>query len=307
VDLLKFRTVQLFGKKNIMFASSPGPVTEPKTLELAKTVYKNFDLVLNREGFSIKIMKVAGFDTSKTYSYACPAYLFDKNCYPEPTDPKKIRTIEGITGDVKNIGFILATYSLPGHSFDDWERDEDDFKSFVELIEYIINEKQERVVLISHSNGFELPPNFKRTHWRDYKMITQLYYILEKRGNIDMKYLWKVDSLYQPWEMHTLIGQLDMLISGRVHGAVAGLEQGVPTLAFDYKNGPLAHKMYGFFEVIGMQDYVIPRDDIDFIKYFNRLYNNLDEVRACLNTNYAVVKDKVEKSFLKMKELMEEA
>ena len=306
VDLLKFRTVQLLNKRNVMFASSPGPVTEEQTLELAKTVYENFDLVLNREAFSVNIMADAGFDISHTVSCACPAYLFNKSYYPEKVDEQKIYSNEHLSHDVKNIGFILATYSLPGHSFDDWDRSDDDFKNYIELIEYIINEKHERVILISHSNGFELPPDFKRTHWRDYKMITRLYDILKERGNIDMNYLHKVDTLYYPWEMHTLIGGLDMLISGRVHGAVAGLEQGIPTLAFDYKNGPLAHKMYGFFEVIGMEDYVIPWDDFDFIKYFNKVYNNLDLIRCQLKDNYAKVIAKVELGFIKMKELIEE-
>lgn len=306
VDLLKFRTAQLLNKKTVMFASSPGPVTEKETLGLAKQVYNHFDLVVNREAFSINIMKEAGFDISNTYSCACPAYLFGKTYYPESVDHQIIIQNEKITHDAKNIGFILATYSLPGSSFDNWERSNDDFKDYIDLIEYIINEKHERVILISHSNGFELPPDFKRIHWRDYKMITQLYEILEKRGNIDMKYLWKVDHLYNPWEMHTLIGELDMLISGRVHGAVAGLEQAVPTLAFDYKNGPLAHKMYGFFEVIGMQDFVIPRDDFDFIKYFNKVYNHLEEISLQLKINLKVVEEKVEDGFWKIKELMEE-
>lgn len=306
VDLLKFRTAQLLGVKTMMFASSPGPVTERSTLEFAKEVYANLDLVVNREGFSIKILEEEKFDISKTYSCACPSFLFNKECYPVKVDDTIIRKNEGITNKVKNIGFILATYSLPGHSFDDWERCDEDFKDYVELIEYIINEKKERVVLISHSNGFELPPNFKRTHWRDYKMISQLYEIIKKRNKVDMNLLHKVDNIYDPWEMHTLIGQLDMLISGRVHGAVAGLEQYVPTLAFDYKNGPLAHKMFGFFDLMGMGDCVIPRDDFDFIKYFNKMYAHLEEIRERLKINHKEVKDKVELGFKKMKELVEE-
>ena len=148
VDLLKLRIVQLLNKKNIMFASSPGPVTEERTLEFAKLVYRNFDLVLNREAFSIKIMEEEGFDISHTYNCACPAYLFDKSYYPKPVDEEKICCNERLTHDRKNIGFILATYSLPGRSFDDWERENDDFRDYVELIEYIINEKRERVILI---------------------------------------------------------------------------------------------------------------------------------------------------------------
>lgn len=305
VELLKLRTVQLLNKKNVMFASSPGPVTEERTLGFAKLVYRHFDLVLNREAFSAKILEEEGFDVSHTYDCACPAYLFDKSCYPTPVNEDEIIHRERLIHDSKNIGFILATYSLPGRSFDDWERESEDFSAYVELIEYIIHEKRERVVLISHSNGFELPPEFKRTHWRDYKMICQLYDILEKRGNIDMDFLWKVDHLYEPWEMHTLIGKMDMLISGRVHGAVAGLEQGVPTLAFDYKNGPLAHKMYGFFDVIDMKDCVIPRDDFDFIKYFNYVYDNLELISRRLKENLYSVKDKAAFGFSKIQEWME--
>lgn len=136
-------------------------------------------------------------------------------------------------------------------------------------------------------------------------MISQLYQIIEKRGKVNMDYLWKVDNLYTPWEMHTLIGSLDMLISGRVHGAVAGLEQFVPTIAFDYKNGPLAHKMYGFFEVFGMEDCVIPRDDFSFMEYFDKVYDHLEEYSERLRTNYETVKSKVEFGFQKIKELME--
>ena len=306
VDLLKFRTAQLLKRKTVMFASSPGPVTEEKTLELAKTVYKNFDLVLNREAFSIDILREAGFDVSRTYSYACPAWLFGEQYYPVAVDRKKICKQEKMDGAEKKIGFILATYSLPGHSFDNWERDDADFDDYVQLIEHIVLDKKQRVVLISHSNGFELPPHFKRIHWRDYKMLCQLYDILEKRGRIDMSYVHRVDTLYEPWEMHALVGSLDMLISGRVHGSVAGLEQGVPTLAFDYKNGPLAHKMFGFFRVIGMEQYVIPRDDYDFIKYFDRMYDHLEAISAQLKENYPDVCNTVEESFVKLEELMKE-
>ena len=305
VDLLKTRTAQLLGRKTVLFASSPGPVTEERTLELAKKVYAGFDLVVNREAVSVQVLREEGFEVRRTRSCACPSYLFDKSCYPVPVEEDAILQREGFREGVQNIGFILATYSLPGRSYDSWERSDEDFQDFVELIEYIIREKKARVLLISHSNGFELPPHFKRTHWRDYRMICQLYEILKKRGRVDMRLLHKVDTLYEPWEMHTLIGNLTMLISGRVHGAVAGLEQYVPTLAFDYKNGPLAHKTYGFFAVMGMEDCVIPREDFDFIKYFERTYSRLEEIRARLKANHREVKDKVELGFQMMKDLTE--
>jgi colanic acid/amylovoran biosynthesis protein len=250
-------------------------------------------------------LKECGFNVSKTQSYACPAWLFDKTCYPEHVDPIAIRENEGFSENKLNIGLILATYSLPGGTFDAWERNDKDFDCFVMLVEHIVNEKKGRVFLISHSNGFELPPNFKRTHWRDYKMICRLYEILVKRDNVNINEIKKVDALYHPWEMHTLIGQLDMLISGRVHGAVAALEQAVPTIAFDYKNGPLAHKMSGFFDAIDMKEYVIPREEDDFIMCFDNAYDNLELIQKKLQKNYPLVKRKAEESFEVLKDFME--
>ena len=57
VELLKIRTAQLLGKKTVLFASSPGPVTNEDVLELAKTVYANYVSVINRESYSIAITR----------------------------------------------------------------------------------------------------------------------------------------------------------------------------------------------------------------------------------------------------------
>lgn len=306
VELLKIRVAQLLHKKTVLFASSPGPVTEPGMVEFAKEVYANYDAVINRESLSIKIMREGGFDVTKTVNCACPAWLFNKECYPEYVDGDAILEKENLRNNKKNIGIILATYSLPGNTFDAWEREDNDFDDFIKLIEYILRVKKGQIVLISHSLGFDLPPNFRRKQWRDYKMITRLYEILQSRGNIDMSAITKIDTLYHPWEMHTLIGNLDMLISGRVHGAVAGLEQGVPTLGVDYKNGPLAHKMFGFFDVIGMGEYVVPRDEHDFIKYFDRVYEELDTIKRKLSTNLLSTARKAKEGFTKLKQLLVE-
>ena len=306
VELLKIRVAQLLGKKTVLFASSPGPITNERTIEFAKIVYANYDAVINREAFSTEVMRKSGFDVSKTKDFACPAWLFNKDYYPAEVDSNAIRRNEHFSNERKNIGLILSTYSLPGGSFDSWERNDHDFDDFVMLVEHIVNVKHERVFLISHSNGFELPPNFKRIHWRDHKMISRLYELLLSRGKTDMENVKKIDTLYQPWEMHALIGNLDMLISGRVHGAVAGLEQAVPTIAFDYKNGPLAHKMSGFFDVIGMERYVIQRDDCNFIRYFDTAYQELNQIKDNLLVRCSIVRKLAEDSFVELQNVIKD-
>ena len=49
VGLVKDRVAQVFAKKTVMIAGSPGPFSAGKNLEFAKEVYENFDLVTNRK------------------------------------------------------------------------------------------------------------------------------------------------------------------------------------------------------------------------------------------------------------------
>jgi colanic acid/amylovoran biosynthesis protein len=305
VDILKTRTAQLLGKKTVMIASSPGPVTSPKTLGLARIVYENLTAAINRESYSKKIMEGNGFDVSKTYSYACPAFLFSKEHYPEPVNVENLYADAGIslTDDRKNIGVIPATYSVQGGSFDQWNWDEKDFESFVELVEYIINEKNDNVILIPHAYGFEVNPDFKRIHWRDYKMLCQIYDLLRKRGKIDMQRLFRLDLILYPWESHAFLGKLDMLVSGRVHGSVGALSQRVPTLAISYKSGPLAHKMTAFFELVGMACHVVPRNEASFIRYFEDVYGNLADIKDELERNLPSAKNKAVEAFSFLKRL----
>lgn len=307
VDILKLRTAQLLGKKTVMMASSPGPVTKPKTLKLAKIAYNQLDAAINRESLSKKILNDEGFDVSKTYNYVCPAFLYSKNYYTESVDVDELYAAAAIpqSSERKNIGVIPATYSVSGSSFDQWTWNDKDFESFVKLIEYIINKKKDNVILMPHAYGFEFTPKFKRIHWRDYKMICQIYDILKRRGNINMDRLFRLDMILYPWESHAFLGGLDMLVSGRVHGSVGALSQCVPTMAISYKNGPLAHKMYAFFENVDMDKYVVPSDISNFTILFDKIYSKIPEIRQKLTEKVPEARARAQAGFDALKKIWE--
>ena len=52
--------------------------------------------------------------------------------------------------------------------------------------------------------------------------------------------------MYMIHATKTIIKNFDMLVSGRIHGAVAALSQSVPTVIIDYGHEPKAHKLIGF-------------------------------------------------------------
>ena len=299
VGLLKDRVAQLLGKKVVMLAGSPGPFSNEDILEFAKEVFKEFDLVTNRESISISLLEKVGFDTSKTKSLACPAFLFD------PAQGKEIDQLikqEGLARKDKPIvGFILCGWNFEIGPFDKENRDDSDFTKFAEAIEYITEELGMRVCLMSHSNGFDIPPApFKLKHGRDYVITKQLEEVLHDRRI--SKDFFTLNGIYDTWTTKSIIKNFDMLVSGRVHAAVAGLSQLVPTVIIDYGHEPKAHKLTGFATVAQVQEYVTDPCSLDDLKnkinhcftqrvvYKEHLDKRIPEVQAIARQNFELLK-----------------
>ncbi|MEX1211390.1 MAG: polysaccharide pyruvyl transferase family protein [Balneolaceae bacterium] len=263
VGLIKDRVAQLLGKPTVMLAGSPGPFDNQDTLEFAKEVFADFDLVTNREPISMEILKEYGFDISKTFSKACPSFLF------EPQKEFSFISIldkEGIEDNGRpKAGFILCGWNFTEGPFDKWPREDKDYLKFAESVEYMIDVLGLDVYLMSHSNGFPIPPKeFELQHGRDYPIIKQLQKVLSKRGVQD--HVHSIDGVYDTWETKALIGNFDFLVSGRVHGAIAGLSQAIPTVIIDYGHEPKAHKLVGFAKVIDVENYVASPESSDSLK-----------------------------------------
>ena len=121
VDLLKMRTAQLLGAKTVLFAGTPGPFTDKRTLNFAKEVYYNFDLIANREPTSTKNMIKWGFISQNVKDYACPAFLYTPSLSNEEN-----AALECITNSFKSekkiIGFTLGGFNMPVGPYDMWPR-----------------------------------------------------------------------------------------------------------------------------------------------------------------------------------------
>lgn len=245
VGLCKDRTAQLLKIPTVMVAGSPGPFTNKVMLPFVKEVFENFILVTNRESFSVDLLKKEGFNTENVQSLACPAFLFDPT---EGEAKQKLLYKEGLLDRKKPIiGFIVCGWNFKEGPFDKWPREDNEYTVFAETIEFMVSTFDVDVYLMSHSNGFTLPPSaFKLIHGRDYPIIKQLQKVLENRNIIDNKKVLSFDGVYSAWDTKAIISSFDMLVSGRIHGAVAGLSQYVPTVVIDYGHGPKAHKLRGF-------------------------------------------------------------
>lgn len=297
IGLLKDRVAQLMNNKVVMIAGSPGPFDQHQDIHaFTKEVFHGFDLVTNRECVSTKLLIQEGFDVEHVKDFACPSFLF------EASTDKEIEEIilrEKIKLDgQKTVGFILCGWNMLEGPFSKWPRRDDEYRQFAEVVEYIINELGLRVVLFSHNNGFELPPNFKPIHGRDFSVVKQLYEVVHKRGNVNMNKINLVEGIYNPKQMKAIIRQFDMLVSGRVHGAVAGLSQFIPTVIIDYGHEPKTHKLRGFAEVAQVGEYIAdPSDIIDMKNKVSLCWNNRIEYSNQLRKRIPVVQELAKMNF----------
>ena len=303
VGLLKNRTAQLLAKRTAMIAGSPGPFSEGKNLDFTREVYKGFDLVTNRESISIDLLKDYGFDISKTHSLACPAFCFNPG------------TIDSINGDHvidqvlstsrPSIGFLICGWNFTVGPFDKWPRLDEEYSVFIDAIERFLAYTDANIVLMSHSNGFPIPPKqFKLTHGRDYPIIKQLQRIFNQRGAASNIYA--LDGVYDAWQSKAILGQFDMVVSGRVHAAVGAMSQCVPTVIIDYGHEPKAHKLTGFAQVAGQEAYMAKPDQVnDVLQKMNLVWENRTSIKMSLESQIPIVKANGKKNFELLKALFE--
>jgi colanic acid/amylovoran biosynthesis protein len=291
IGLLKNRVAQLLDKPTAMLAGSPGPFANNEVLPFAKQVYSNFNLVTNRENLSTELLAQAGFDMAQSYSFACPSFLF------EGTDkfPINIRSNK----ESAYIGFTISGWNMKQGPFDRWPRDDSEYEVFRQIVSELIKETKGRVYLFSHTNGFTTDPTFQLTQGRDFPIIKQLYETLDENIKRSVTLL---DSIYTPSETRSLICQFDMLISGRLHGAIAGLSQNIPAVIIDYGHEPKAHKLHGFAQLLDLGDYVVDPNDVqNMIKISKSCWRNrtliknqlsirVPEIRALASRQFDLLK-----------------
>jgi len=289
-------------RPTFMVAGSPGPFQDERTKELAKKVYSNFELVTNREPESTYLLKREGFNLEKTKDFACPSSLFDPECETIMDEIKNIDEIEDILKcDKPNVGFIICGWNFLEGPYNKWPRKDEDYNVFVEAIEYFTNKYDVNVILMSHSNGFPIPPEkFILQHGRDYPLVKQLESILIKRGIA--RNFRTLNGVYNPWQTKCIIKNFDMMISGRVHGAVAALSQKIPTVIIDYGHEPKAHKLKGFAKIYEVEEYIAdPSDKNDLISKIEICFNNREEIKNHLEKRVPKVNQLARENFIEIK------
>lgn len=283
---------KVLGKPVVMFIGSPGPFKKNWRKNVAKFVLNRVDLIVNRESVSTELLQDLGVNSTHMVTTACPAFLF------EPRKRKDILSIlenERLQPkDKPLVGLIVCGWNMPNPPFSKIPRDEEELQPFVDLVRYIIEHFDARVILMTHQNrtndqGNLIPGN-------DHHIISQLYSMLERDNYGDV--LFTLKGHYDAATSKTIIGCCDLLISGRIHGAVAGLSQCIPTVIIDYGHEPKAHKLRGFARLVGVESYIgDPVDAQDMIQKVSSAWGKKDEIREHLKKRIPEVEELAKSNF----------
>jgi len=181
-----------------------------------------------------------------------------------------------------------------------WPREDWEYLPFMNLVNSIIESTNYRVCLMSHQNSTDANGVLKRGN--DHRILLRLSELLGE--SYDGNRIFLLNGLYDAAQSKAIISTFDLLISGRIHGAVQGLSQEIPTLILDYGHEPRAHKLAGFARVYGFDDYVFAPDDTEgLISGFKRLATSRERLVADLRTRLPIIRAKALSNFSKLNEL----
>jgi colanic acid/amylovoran biosynthesis protein len=300
VGLLKNRTAQLLDKPTALLAGSPGPFSDENLLSFAKEVFNNFNLVTNREKLSSKLLAEQGFKSENKVDLACPSFLFGSA--DKETSFALLKNTPMEKKEKPVFGFILCGWNFLIEPYTKFPRENSEYTEFIKVIEFIVKELDCMVCLMSHSNGFIQPPNFELIHGRDYSIVKQLFSLISDdiKDNVFL-----LNGIYTPAETKAIIHHFDILVSGRVHGAIAGLSQSIPTVIIDYGHEPKAHKLKGFAQILEMEEFVAdPASSDDMIQKIKKCWVNKENITSVLKEKNLEVLKLAKKNFELLKGIL---
>jgi colanic acid/amylovoran biosynthesis protein len=288
---LRLLIALLLGRPVAMIAGSPGPFTTLGRMLAAKAILPRLALISTREPLSTAMLAYIGVRGSRVLSAACPSVFFEK----APVERIERKKDASLLADRRRptLGMILCGWNMPRGPFSRWPREDCEFDPFLGLVRALLERTGYRVCLMSHQNATDKTGQTCRGN--DHRIIDRLLELLG--GPVEGRLVALADT-YDAAESKAIIGSFDVLVSGRIHGAVQGLSQALPTAIIDYGHEPRAHKLRGFARLYGVDEFVCdPARPEEMIEVVTRLIREKDRVRAHLEERLPEVRRLAELQF----------
>lgn len=249
-----YQSVSL-GTPAVLVASSPGPFSEEgnSLKPIARQAYELYSAIVNREPASTRHLAGLGFDMSRTRTSACPSWLYTSSVTPDDA-----RRGLGIEIEARVLAVAICGWNFKSGSFSQSDRPLSEYLPFALPVSQFAAREDLDVVVLSHSNGFaRAGDGIVLNEGRDAVHAERLTDCLRSLGT---KRVSLIRGPIEPQVAHSFLGSCSYVVSGRLHGAVAALSAGVPTVCLDYGLGPQNLKSLGFMELVGCGDFFVSPD-----------------------------------------------
>ena len=109
-----------------------------------------------------------------------------------------------------------------------------------------------------------------------------------------------------PSKLKGIIKHFDMLVSGRIHGFVAGVSQFVPTVIINRGFGPISHRNIGFARSVKMEEYIAnPHSANDLIEKIQKCWSQKEILRNKLKISIPIVQNQARECFQSVQTIIE--
>lgn len=228
--LALLKVAKFFGKKVMIYSQGIGPVIDPKNRQKLAKVFKKLDEINVRDNESKQELKAMGVQNPVSVT-ADTVFLLDK---PELESGRKI---------LKKIGLEVPEKTdfeekNKGKESQDENREPDtsrevlvgiSIRPWKDLDEKIVTEIQETIWLTKQKYAQAKFVFLPFHHPGDLELSKKLYDLLEDKNNV---YLLK-EHLNER-EMLSVIGNMDLMLSMRLHGLIFAVVAGAYPLGISY-------------------------------------------------------------------------
>jgi len=296
-NCLRITIARILGKPIIEFSASPGPFTRSVIHRwFGPSTLNRMQAILNREPASSDVLRHAGVKSSLITDTACPSFLFSSK---PTTDPSSLLLAEGLNPAKPIIGVILCGWNMPKPPYTKAPRDPEELLAFLPMLNRLLAETDAQLLLMSHSHRTGKDGSLEPGP--DFTIMSQFYEALKPEQHPHRLFLLK--GLFDATDMRGILSQLDLLVSGRLHGAVSAMTNCVPTVIVDYGHEPKAHKLRGLAQLMEISDYLVDPAQPDTLAEVvasawrdraalrTHLQKRLPEVQALARKNFALLHD----------------
>ena len=237
----------LLGKPVIVYAQSIGPFKNRLTRFLARFALNGVDLVTVREDLTEKYLERLGVNRTKLMLTGDSAFLL------EPVSPQEAESIlahEHICSGDHVLAGMAVSRIIHRWAFPNCKRSAK-YDTYTDVMAKIADYMVERlgaiVILISQTGGDSA---------RHDDQIAAVH-VWKKTRNKDCVKV--ILGQYVPQEIKGIIGHCQLMVSSKMHSAIAAASMFVPTVVLAY-----SHKTHGIFgERLGLEKLIVDLTELD--------------------------------------------